>query len=400
MQFEREKKYDHPEQLRKERKARIDAAIRHKEKPDRVPILSHAWTWKACDAGYNLEEYFYNYEKRFDAVCQHHEKYEMDFYMDLGLRNSFPIADCFGESCYQISEDKLHFSRKDSTSMDEDDYDTIFKDGLLKFKFERSIPYRHGITNKQQMQSAYQNAAKQYPPMVAYNKAIHDQFINKYGALCCNKVFMPFPMDSMVSTWRGMVGTSIDIRRQPENVDRFLKMLFEEGWPAVKATIDTYDPSDPADGYAVPLRLTSLAHTFLNKKQFGRFSWPYIQIMLKILEEKDWTGILYLEGSIQHIIEYLQEIPEGRIAILIEKEDPIALKKQLPNVTIIGGYPSQLLYTGTKQQCIDRAKKIIDEAAYDGQYIFSTDLMLSYPEDAKGENMKAVIEFVKEYGKF
>ena len=62
-QFEREKKYDHPEQLRKERKARIDAAIRHKEKPDRVPILSHAWTWKACDAGYNLEEYFYNYDK-------------------------------------------------------------------------------------------------------------------------------------------------------------------------------------------------------------------------------------------------------------------------------------------------------------------------------------------------
>jgi hypothetical protein len=393
------KTYENPAELRRERKQLFSDAIRHERKPKRVPILSHAWTWKGCDAGYNLKEYFYDYEKRFDAVCQHQEKYEYDCLIELGNRNPLPVADCFGESLYKISEDLMHFNLKDYALMDEDDYPNILRDGTLKFKFERAVPFRYGVTDKQQMMDSYGKAAREYLKMVEYNVRITDQLVNKYGVPGLNRGQVGFPVDGVVSGFRGMTGLSIDMRRQPDNLEAFLKLLDHEGWPAIQKILDTYNP-DEDDTFCTSLRLTSLSHTLLSKQQFGRFSWPYIKKFVDALAERHWIGILYLEGTVQHILDYLREIPEGTIGILIEQEDPVQLKKQLPNITVIGGYPSALLYTGTEQQCIDRAKKLIDEAAYDGRYIFSTDMMLSYPEDGKGENMKAVVDFVKDYGKF
>ena len=392
------KTYSNPIQLRTERKLRVVDSIRHDRKPDRVPIMSHAWTWKACDAGYDLEEYFYDYDKRFDAVCQHHEKYEMDFYIDLGGRNQFRVGDCFGRSFYHISEDKKHFGIIDHALLEEDDYENILKDGTLKFLFERAVPAWYGFTDKKAMMEAYGNAAKELLEMEEYTKKISDQFVNEFGVPTCNASQTLLGTDAIVNIYRGMVGLAKDMRRQPKNVDALIKMLENARWPSTLEHLDSYDNEDNRS--CVPLRLTSLSHTILSKEQFGRFSWPGVKRFVDALAERNLQGILYLEGTVQHLLGYLEEIPEGVIAILIEQEDPAKLKKQLPNVTIIGGYPSQLLYTGTKQQCVDRAKKLIDEVAYDGNYIFSTDLMLSYPEDAKGENMKAVIDFVKDYAKF
>ena len=392
------KTYSNPEELRTERKQLVDDAIRHDRKPKRVPIMSHTWTWKACDAGYDLQEYVYDYEKRFDAVCQHHEKYEMDFYLDLGYRNQLRVTDCLGQSNYYISDNKKYIGFVDHELMDEDDYENVLRDGVTKFLFERAIPDRYGYTDKQKMMDAYGKAAKEYILMDEYNNRIRDQFVHEFGVPVCNAMIMGLGMDIVQIFYRGIVGLSKDMRRQPENVEAFIKMLEGDSWPAIVKGLDAYDPKDNTSCF--PIRLTSLSHTILNKDQFGRFSWPGIKRLVDAIAERNLTCILFFEGSVQHLIEYLEELPKGVVGLLIEQEDPAKLKKQLPNVTIIGGYPSQLLYTGTQQQCVDRAKKIIDEVAYDGNYILATDVVLSYPEDAKGENMKAVVDFVKDYGRF
>ena len=56
-----------------------------------------------------------------------------------------------------------------------------------------------------------------------------------------------------------------------------------------------------------------------------------------------------------------------------------------------------MLNNGTSQECVDYAKKLIDELAYDGNYFFGADVMLSYPNDCKRENLLAVNEFVSNY---
>ena len=403
MDFKERKVYENPQQLLKERKQLFQDAIRHDVKPKRVPILSHAFTWKAFDAGYNLKEYFYDYEKRFDAVCQHHEKYEMDSCMELGTRNMFQVSDLIGGSPYIVDENQSYFNVVDEAMMDEDEYEVVFQDGSFKFRFERGIAAKHGLTREQIVNRIAEIApqAKIELDLAAeYTRKINDQFINKFGVPSVMKAMGMNPPDNLSGHgYRGMAGFARDMRRQPDNVKRMLDMIHEQTWPMTQKILDTYNPEGD-DTACVAMRMVSLSHTLLSKDQFGKYSWPYMKRFIDEIVKRNWTGILFLEGAVQHIIDYLKEIPEGHFGLLIEKEDPVKLKKQLPNATIIGGYPSNLLYAANEQQCIDAAKRIIDEAAYDGNYIFTTDAMLSYPEDGKGANMKAVVDFVKEYGKY
>ena len=56
------------------------------------------------------------------------------------------------------------------------------------------------------------------------------------------------------------------------------------------------------------------------------------------------------------------------------------------------------LYYGTKEECLDLAKGLIDDLAPGGGYIFSTNRAMIAPTDGNPENLKAVNEFVREYG--
>ena len=58
---------------------------------------------------------------------------------------------------------------------------------------------------------------------------------------------------------------------------------------------------------------------------------------------------------------------------------------------------SALLGNGTPQECVDSAKKLIDEIGRDGGFILSQNKMLSYKEDCRRENLKAVSDFVLNY---
>lgn len=392
------KTYENPVELRKMRKKLVEDAIRHDRKPERVPILSNCWTWIGYDAGYTLSEYFDDYDKNFDAVCQLHEKYEMDMYVEMGTRNPMRVADCFGPSLYKIDNESYHLSIKDFYMMDEDDYDEIIRLGTRKFHFERGIPARYGITDKQQMFDGYGKAAKEYLLLAEHNKHTTDQFVNKYGVpnMVAGKV--PFPMESMMCTLRGIKGLSRDMRMQPEKLKALLEVLDSETAPAIQKLFDTINPED--DNFIMPMRLTSTSHTIQSPKQFAEFSWPYIKRFIDGVSSRNWIGWLFMEGSVNHLIDFLQEIPAGCFGLQIEQDDPVEIKKKLPNITLAGGYPQSLLYRGTKQQCIDKAKQLIDDLAYDGNYIFTVDKMMSYPEDGKGENLKAVIDFVKEYAKY
>ena len=70
----------------------------------------------------------------------------------------------------------------------------------------------------------------------------------------------------------------------------------------------------------------------MNPKQFEKYCWPFYQKLFQDIADHDWCGWLFFEGSVAHIINYLREIPSGHFAMLIEQDDPVWLKKQLPNI--------------------------------------------------------------------
>ena len=62
---------------------------------------------------------------------------------------------------------------------------------------------------------------------------------------------------------------------------------------------------------------------------------------------------------------------------------------------LAGNFPCSILQTGTPDDVRAHAKELIDIVGKDGAYIMST---RSPVDDALPENLKALIDFTKEYG--
>ena len=62
---------------------------------------------------------------------------------------------------------------------------------------------------------------------------------------------------------------------------------------------------------------------------------------------------------------------------------------------IAGNVPNILLLSGTPDDVREYCKKLLDTVGKDGGFIMDTEVML---DEAKPENLKAMIDFTKEYG--
>jgi uroporphyrinogen-III decarboxylase len=71
-------------------------------------------------------------------------------------------------------------------------------------------------------------------------------------------------------------------------------------------------------------------------------------------------------------------------------------KKKLGGRACFGGnVPVSMLKAGTPEQVRDYVKRLIDDVAQDGGFILSTGAVL---DDAKPENLHALIDTGKQYG--
>jgi uroporphyrinogen-III decarboxylase len=81
---------------------------------------------------------------------------------------------------------------------------------------------------------------------------------------------------------------------------------------------------------------------------------------------------------------------------MIDQSDIAKAKNTLGKVACMyGNVPSALLALGTPQEVRDYVKKCIDVAGKGGGYIVSNG---AFFDQAKPENVKAMVDFAKEYG--
>ena len=101
-------------------------------------------------------------------------------------------------------------------------------------------------------------------------------------------------------------------------------------------------------------------------------------------------------------LDYLNELPENTI-MRFEFGDAKLVKEKVGKKHIVSGlYPITLLQTGTVEQCVDKAKELLDILAPGGKYCFTYDKSV-IATDKTGriaENLKAVTEYVYENGKY
>ena len=105
---------------------------------------------------------------------------------------------------------------------------------------------------------------------------------------------------------------------------------------------------------------------------------------------------LFAEGSFNTRLEYFNEFPKGSVSWLFDRSDMAKAKKTLgANCAISGNIPSSLMVTGSPADVKAYCKKLIEDCASGGGYMLAAG---ATAENPKLENLKAMIEAVKEYG--
>jgi len=140
------------------------------------------------------------------------------------------------------------------------------------------------------------------------------------------------------------------------------------------------------------------AHGFMSLKQFATFYWPFLKKVTLALIDKGYTPDLFFEGNYTSRLEYIAELPKGKAIARFDQCDMARAKEILgKTVCISGNVPVSALQVGTVDDVKNECKQLIDVVGKDGGYILGPASAL---DEVKPENLKAMIDFTKEYGQY
>ncbi len=355
----------------------------------RVPPSSNFWTWKVLDSDLNLTLMQANEDLSLmeKAVREFHERYHFDTYEDLGTRNMFHISNPLGNPGYVIDDEAGTINAPDWCLMEDDEYDEIIENPVM-FGWTKIMPRKFKSFSYDQ----YRGAVQGFLEYNAYSENIQKIFIEEYGCPQEKNGLHMSPVEDLFS-WglRGFRAFSKDMRRQPDKIDAYIGANEPMLLGQVEASLTNKNPNAIYDVYSV-----MLAHSCMNAKQFERFYYITLKKILDMVEKYDGLYMLFCEASYLQIKDFFKDFPDGHLAVTIEQDDIMELRRECPNITITGGMPVELLGNGTPEQCVDYAKKLIDSLG-GSHFVLSQNKMMSFRNDCRRENLLAVQDYALNY---
>jgi hypothetical protein len=198
------------------------------------------------------------------------------------------------------------------------------------------------------------------------------------------------PYDWLPDFLRGMKGSMLDLFRQPDKVleacERLLPIMIDKGVAAAKATGTT----------RVFMPLHRGSDGFMSLKQFEKFYWPTLKRLCLALIDQGLTPWIFFEGDYTSRLEYLLELPKGKVLAHLDSTDIVRAKAILGgHMAIMGNIPASILQTGTKDEVIRYTKNLIDVAGKDGGYVMACRAPMDKTDP---ELVKTWMDCTREYG--
>jgi uroporphyrinogen-III decarboxylase len=135
---------------------------------------------------------------------------------------------------------------------------------------------------------------------------------------------------------------------------------------------------------------------FMSLDQYKRFYWPGLQQLLVALVDAGFNPFVLVEGGSTSRLETMADVPAGKICYLFDHVDMRRAKEVLGHkVCIAGNVPISLLSVGTPDEVRAYCKDLIDNVGQDGGFILAPS---GQTEAVKVDNVKAMVDFAKEYG--
>jgi uroporphyrinogen-III decarboxylase len=401
---------------------RIKDAVQLKKEPDRVPVTILPSMFPFIDAGMTIQEAMYDYAKCVAAF----KKFILEFEPDMHIGAYAPGAGKF----YEILDYKLYawpghgvapehsYQCNEGEYMTAEEYDLLIMDPSFYFtKFY--LPRVFGALEGFKMLAPLTSNLEMYglalnfipyglPPVQNTFKALFeagaealkwamatggiDVELKTLGFPTILGGFTKAPFDVIGDTLRGTKGIMLDIYRQPDKLlaamEALTPIMIGMG---VGSAQQTGNP-------LIFIPLHKGADGFLSDEQFKKFYWPTLRQVIVGLIENGCLPFPALEGHWSSRLKVIQDIPKGKTAWMVDQTDMVEVKKTLgKNACLIGNVSSSMLSLGTPQEVRDYAKKLIDTVAKGGGFIMSNG---AFFDQAKPENVKAMVEVAREYGKY
>ena len=194
------------------------------------------------------------------------------------------------------------------------------------------------------------------------------------------------PFDFVADQLRGFKNILTDVRRVPDKVEAACEAV-----TPVMTKMGAFKFPNELGATFIPLHMAP----YMRPKDFERLYWPSFLKLVQDLKAAGQRSFIFCEQDWMRYIDYLQEMPEGTV-MLFEYGDPKLAKEKLGKHIISGFYPITTLKTHTKEQCIDKAKELIDIMAPGGGYCFSFDKSPVTLNSVNVDNYKAVLKYVSE----
>jgi hypothetical protein len=200
------------------------------------------------------------------------------------------------------------------------------------------------------------------------------------------------PFDTVTSFLRGMKGSMLDMYRQPDKLLQACEVILER-------RIAHAFPTDPAARdypQRVGLPLWRGDPVFMSDAQFQKFYWPGLKKSLQTHVDLGYVPVPFFESKFGDRLEYLLELPKGKILASIEAVDAVRAKEML------GGHTSLLVRcpntcklwsTGQLESFI---KDLIDKCGKHGGLI----IVIKMPDKTRIEDMQAMLETIREHGRY
>ncbi len=200
------------------------------------------------------------------------------------------------------------------------------------------------------------------------------------------------PFDYIADQLRGMKGIMLDMFRQPDKILKATEYFTEEMLDSARFL------GNVTGNKRVWMPLHRGSAEFMSEAQFEKFYWPSLKKLIEDLVDEGMTPVTYFEGEYTPRLKYLAELPKGKILAHFDRVDRKEAKKMIGDTMVFwGNVPARLLITGTPDQVKDDVKDLIDTFADNGGLI--VDSSMGIPDQAKPENVEAMVETVFTYGK-
>ena len=392
------------------------------KKPDRVPVIIFPGMYPVNYAGITLQEAMYDYDKCIAAF----RKFVLDFAPDLHFGAAGPGPGKF----YEILDYKLYawpghgvapessYQCLESEYMTSNEYDVLMTDPSFFFR-NFYLPRVFGALDPFKMLPPLTGILEMYgvafsfipfalPPVQQAYKALFEagaealkwamavgKFNVEMATLGFPNIlggFTKAPFDTIGDTLRGTKGIIMDMYRQPDKLLQSLEamtpIMIQMGLGAAQQT------GNPV----IFMPLHKGADGFMSDEQFKRFYWPTLRKVIVGLIEGGCIPFLAAEGGYNSRLKVIRDLPKGKTLWMFDQTDMGRAKEIVGDtLCLVGNVPSSMLKLSTPQDVRDYAKKLIDVAGKDGGFIMCNGAFFDH---AKPENLKAMVDFTKEYGAY